>query len=637
MKSWKEQARSAGVPVFPIKIFWDDEAQKYQKKPLTRNGHKDASTDVDQFDWTGANGFGMPMGNGRYAIDADTYKEGHEVWDWFYKHNVPEETQVIRTVSGGEQFIFNLPKGYENLRTRNNVVLGLDTRGAGGWIAYGEGYRVTNEGPRATLPPNVCALLDAGPEPDKTFKTGLYDFGYAPPDAALRARVDALRAKNKSFDNAMGGGHKDRSAALASIAYFMKSEGFEPREYGAAVMHMSTSAQEHIHEQRGEPERALQRAWENNSATTPVSPERMRELAELVAKARGYDPEAEAEQVQPLNGYDLNDLAESGIKAPDPLIENLVSARLTYIVGDPKAGKSFATMQIAEAISSGTDLWDNRTTRAMRVLYFAPENGLEETVSRIRTMGLKGNIGFRFKDENMEKLPETIGELIELLSQECIDDPSVGCIVLDTLRWMSGPPVDIKGGNAQDKDFAKLEPLQSWSAATGVAVIAVAHTNKDPNGRDGLRSQLSSVAGSNLIAGTAESLLTVTRLLDPETKAPTPYGMIQRMGRAFREDGPVEVYFDRTTARFELITQRLRSLRDVIKTTRKNGSSRMDIVNILDEFPDGMLEKDVRKEVMLKRDVSRAALSQAVGDLLESGRVKRFDGPDGKPWLKLNR
>ncbi|WP_209940080.1 AAA family ATPase [Ruegeria sp. HKCCE4148] len=628
MTDWKEQARAAGVPVFPISIFWDDEAGKYQKKPLTQHGHKDASTDVDQFDWTEANGFGMPMGNGRYAIDADTYKEGHEVWDWFDEHGVTEETLVIKTVSGGEQFLFDLPEGYEDLRTRNNVVRGLDTRGAGGWIAFGEGYEVVNDVPRAMLPRAVCATLDKRVEATE-FKTQMYDFGWNEPDDALKKRVGRLRMGNQKFDKAMGHGVNDRSAALSSIAYHLKRAGFKPHEYAAVVMCMSGNARAHVEEQPNEPERALQRAWENNSATTPPDPERMANFAKNVAEARGEKPE----EIE-ITDFSIDALVNSDVRAAEPLIENLVSAHLTYLVGDPKAGKSFVAMQMAEAVSLGKALWGNHATKATRVLYFAPENGLQVTVERLRQMNLSGDVQFRFKDVNMGPLPETIEDLIELLSEECSKDPTIGCIVLDTLRWMSGPPVAMEG-NAQDKDFAKLEPLQSWCVQTGIAVIAVAHTNKDPNGREGVRSQLSSVAGSNLIAGTVEGLVTVSRILDPETKAPTPYGMIQRMGRGFKDDDAIRVHFDKDEARFQQMTPAQVRMAEIVKNTRKNGSSRSDIVQILDEFPDGRRRSEVRVEVMRKRDVSAQAVNKAIGDLLMSGRVKLTTDADDVAWLTL--
>ncbi len=74
---WKDKAGKTSLPGFPIEI--SDEDGKWTKRPLTARGHLNASTDVDRFDWSVANGFGIRMGQGLYALDIDDYKNASPV------------------------------------------------------------------------------------------------------------------------------------------------------------------------------------------------------------------------------------------------------------------------------------------------------------------------------------------------------------------------------------------------------------------------------------------------------------------------------------------------------------------------------------------------------------------------------
>lgn len=162
LAKWPEMARASKLPVFPIRIEWN--GTKWEKKPLVKNWQNSRAFDENDYDWSGANGFGIVMGDPYYTLDIDGYKPGCEGEEWMRRHNVPTETRVHRTVSGGAHILYRLPVKWLNLRTRANVVPGLDTRGAGGFIAFGEGYEVKRRAAIARLPEHVCAILDAGPK-----------------------------------------------------------------------------------------------------------------------------------------------------------------------------------------------------------------------------------------------------------------------------------------------------------------------------------------------------------------------------------------------------------------------------------------------------------------------------------------
>ncbi|WP_342028771.1 bifunctional DNA primase/polymerase [Aliiruegeria lutimaris] len=150
-----------GIPVFPVRV--QKIGEKWQKTPLTQHGHLDASLDIDAHDWEGrCNGVGILMGHGLYALDLDIYKPGSAPEQWLKKHGLTGDTRVHRTVSGGLHAIYRTPAKFSDLPSRAGIVVGLDGRGAGGWIAFGEGYRVVRPKPLAMLTDSACKEIIRG-------------------------------------------------------------------------------------------------------------------------------------------------------------------------------------------------------------------------------------------------------------------------------------------------------------------------------------------------------------------------------------------------------------------------------------------------------------------------------------------
>ncbi|MDO6479130.1 bifunctional DNA primase/polymerase [Shimia thalassica] len=159
---WRDEAEALGLPAFPVRISWDDTARKWTKRPLTPNGLHDATTDLDALDWSNANGFGIRTGCGVYALDIDDPARTSPPAEWVRRWNVPTGTRIHKTVSGGFHLIYTLPEQYQDLPTRQNIVPGLDARGKGGFIAFGQGYELYDDSDPIELPEAVCREITAG-------------------------------------------------------------------------------------------------------------------------------------------------------------------------------------------------------------------------------------------------------------------------------------------------------------------------------------------------------------------------------------------------------------------------------------------------------------------------------------------
>lgn len=229
-----------GLPVFPVSIRKNRDG-KWDKVPLVTSWQEDAG-DPDEFDWDYANGCGIRMGDGWYALDIDAHKPGaaEMARTWIETHKVPRETRQHRTVSGGYHLIYRLPPGWEQLRTRANVVPGMDTRGQGGFIAFGDGYRVVTGYDRepAVLPPEVCKILDEGPSSGMVILKDLVLADSATVarrlDAAICIPTTPLARRWAGISAGMT--DQSRSAMDMAVARLLAMAGFQEAEIVVALM-----------------------------------------------------------------------------------------------------------------------------------------------------------------------------------------------------------------------------------------------------------------------------------------------------------------------------------------------------------------------------------------------------------------
>ena len=243
---WLNEALHSGLPTFPIRIFWDAAARKWRKVPLTKGGHLDASYPPPPFP-ANANGYGIPLGAGLYALDVDTYKGAgpNPAKAWIVGRSLRDvPTRVHRTVSGGWHLIFRLPPDYADLPSRSDVVPGLDTRGAGGWIAFGQGYELYDDSEPALLPEAVCAELLAGHSSKNLGTTLLGPLVWNPPadpEKVKRKWAVARYRQNLLLQRVHGvktSGDMSRSGLDHSVAHLLAQQGWEADEIAFVLLEL---------------------------------------------------------------------------------------------------------------------------------------------------------------------------------------------------------------------------------------------------------------------------------------------------------------------------------------------------------------------------------------------------------------
>jgi len=122
-----------GVPVFPC--------EPGAKRPLTRNGHWDATTDSRVIErwwkrWPSAN-VGIPTGkkSGVVVLDVDIDDGGLESLAKLERTGTPTpKTARARTGGGGIHVFFRNPSGTKIRNSAGLLGPGLDVRGDGGYV-----------------------------------------------------------------------------------------------------------------------------------------------------------------------------------------------------------------------------------------------------------------------------------------------------------------------------------------------------------------------------------------------------------------------------------------------------------------------------------------------------------------------
>lgn len=371
--AWAE----AGVPVFPT---------AKDKRPITENGHKDASTDpavIERlFAASGAWGIGGAMGreSGLFAVDSDHYKPGDAGASAaafvasLQSEGLLPKTRVHTTQSGGTHYLFRSSTDWPNCKP----CAGVEVKGEGGYIILPPtpGYTVLEEGV-AKAPKGLILRLNAA-----------------------RAQASAT-ASNALKQRVLEG--EDFHDSLTLLAARMAAAGTPPERVQAELLDLLAGSVAR------DPAHPRHDRWIN------LYQDRSKELSRLVFSAEAkFNPDTAAQALreaaagkfgtvipQPASffvaptgaqeeedpvQYDgaewpfAKDRGYFGHEDVDVLDQQfvvypiLVENETTLISAEPKAGKTLVAQTIAMHIAAGMDLGEMKVYERRPVIYFALES-----------------------------------------------------------------------------------------------------------------------------------------------------------------------------------------------------------------------------------------------------------------------
>jgi hypothetical protein len=197
---------------------------------------------------------------------------------------------------------------------------------------------------------------------------------------------------------------------------------------------------------------------------------------------------------------------------------------LSTIAGDPDEGKSLITLYIAARVSRGEKLYDNPLeTEPAEVLILSAEDDPETTLRpRLEAAGadldkihllesvlLRDGTG-KTINERIAQLDEDVKEIGEYLDQ----NPAIKLIVIDPISSFLGNA----NMNREQEVRRALQPLANRAKQTGLAVVMVAHFNKNSE----TRSAMDRVGGAKAIVGMGRAAWTCIREPEKEQQPGEP-------------------------------------------------------------------------------------------------------------------
>ena len=431
-----------GLAVFPL------EAQG--KKPITKHGLKDATTNLDtvraMFTAYPFSNIGMACGKqsgGVVVVDIDIDDEkgtdgNDSLREWERDHGELPETAMTLTGRGGNHYIYRT-KGLT--KSRIACKEGIDIRADGGYIV---------------LPPSI--------HPNGTQYTWEYDISEYGIQQADKSVIDLMNegvetgTEFKVPETIPSG---ERNGTLYKLACSMQSRGNGDDAIKAAVF------------------------AENKARCNPPLPEEEVEklIESALKKPKGTSPYNEPskgvkKETGPLVTYTMNEIQSMHLKPPDFLVDKILPKGVCLLGAPPKIGKSWMALDIGIQCAQGGEFLGHRC-RKCGVLYLA----LEDSLYRLQERAMKltqgdpvpDNLYFAIDASKVDPGDKDDG-LYKQLEDMFDKHEDIELVIIDTLQMVT--PSKRQGDDAYASTYTLLNSIRPFWQERQIGFLLVHHTRK---------------------------------------------------------------------------------------------------------------------------------------------------------------
>lgn len=473
-----------GVPAGPVAISWDPAKGKANKRPLTRHGHQDWTTDPDTItrQYNGAslrNGEEIAAGvywggAGAFVIDLDVGEDGDgrdTLSDLEADLGELPDHPLIRTASGGEHRVLPKRPG-AHVGNAHRFGHHIDVRGDAGWaVAPGTD---TTWGSWTLIVDVALPPVDLVPDwVYERLSSGTGTNGQAPPPTHWRQLDrDELDPRDRAALEALEalGGHSPYLAGDGSVCVTRPGKtagtsatiGF----LGPGVVKVFTPSWPPLEAEKRYDADGLAALGKRQGAR-PVANQ----------PDEGPPPEGAEEPPDPFAGRLLTSQQVRALPPPEYLIDRwLTRDSLAVLYGPSTSGKTFLAIDWALHVATGS-WWNGLPTLGAPVLYVMGEGaaGLGKRLdawalhAKLPDLDAFHGVTWLRGAINLSDLSE-VGPLIDLVARL---EPAL--VIFDTLaRCMVG----VEENSAKDvgQVVANLDRVRS---ASGACVVGLHHTGKD--------------------------------------------------------------------------------------------------------------------------------------------------------------
>ena len=322
-----------------------------------------------------------------------------------------------------------------------------------------------------------------------------------------------------------------------------------------------------------------------SSGRNPTIPEDVRRRLKLAPEERnGHCPET-------ICAADLMALELPEVRWAVP---GIVPEGVTLLAGKPKLGKSWLTLDLGVAISTGRVALGTKRVEQGECLYLALEDTRRRLQRRLDKLlsGRAAPAGLHLALE----WPRLDQGGAEALDEWLEVHPHTRAVMVDTLKKVRSRTSGNR--NVYDVDYEALEPLLSLAAEHGVAIVVVHHTRKlsadDP---------LDEISGSTGLSGGVDGALVLKR----DRGRADAY--LHVTGRDIEEEQELALRWDPTTARWCIVGD---------ADEYRLGEERAAVVRVLTNTDGPLSPKEVAEALGKNGGAVRELLSQ----MAKSGEVE---------------
>lgn len=495
-----------GLAVFPL------EAQG--KKPITKHGLKDASTDPDKIREMFAahpySNIGMACGSqsgGIIVVDIDVDEEkdkngNDSLKEWEHEHGALPDTAMTLTGRGGNHYLY---RSTGDTRSRIACKEGIDIRADGGYIVlppsihpngaqYAWEYELTDFG-IVNANQSVIDLMNEGVEPGKEFKV---------PDKIEPGSRNDIIYKLACSMQARGNGDK----AILAAAKAENLERCDPP----------------LDEE--EVEKTVSSALKKPKGTAPYKGESV-----------------DKKETKELTTYTYDEIAAMNLQPPEFLVDGIVPKGVCLLGAPPKSGKSWMALDLALQVSSG-GIFLGHDCKKTGVLYFALEDSLYRLMERTKKLQqnepVSSDLHYAIYADKIEPGKPDSG-FYKQLEMELDKYPNIELVIIDTLQLVT--PSKQRGDDAYASTYTLLNSIRPFWQDRGIGFMLVHHTRKKSiNDVDPFETFL----GSQALTGATDAMYIIQSIKDMD------YSNFFGRGRDF-EDISLAIQRDEETCRWTSI------------------------------------------------------------------------------------
>jgi hypothetical protein len=288
-------------------------------------------------------------------------------------------------------------------------------------------------------------------------------------------------------------------------------------------------------------------------------------------------------------------LLATNFKPPRWAVPGLIPEGLCVFAGNPKAGKSWAILDICIAVASGGQAFGNIKCEPGDVLYLALEDTERRLHGRLKAVLQGAPAPSRLTIATQWRRADDGG--LADIKLWLAAHPQARLVAIDTLALVRGKPTKDQGVYAAD--YEAISAFKMVADEFGVPIVLVHHRRKESSS-----DPLASVSGTQGLTGSADTIIVLNR--EPKEA----HGMLYVRGRDVSED-EIALQFDNDTGRW----LNLGAAQDF-----RRSEERRAVIRLLAGNVDPMSPTDIAEGLGKKAGTIRMLLSK----MHKAGEVQRL-------------